>query len=283
MTAASIGRHTPRIGNFPIVEEYGPLPLAAAAVIYEGTLVALVLSGTDAGYVKPAALSTSIHQRIIGVALETVDNSAGTAGAKKVRVGAGLFKFNMGSTTNALTDSEIGARVYASDDNTVNRLAVAGRPFAGILRDVDGSYAVVEVGLNVEDPSCIDIVLVAAADYSSGTQFLGMAVDSSGNAVLASSAGQAAIGILQNAPASGAVAVIRVFGRSLAIASTSINPGVLLALTSAGKTKACVAGTVSGSNVVASHCIGTSLTTGASDTAHQIFVNPQGAIPTTLA
>lgn len=280
---STIGQQRAKVGDHPTVEAYN-LPVAAATEIFQGTLVALALSGTNDGYLVPAA-AASIDQRVLGVAAEDVDNSAGAAGAKSCRVLVGVFPFAMGGTTNALTNKHIGKPCYASDDVTVNRLPSTNRPYAGIVRGISGSQVLVEVGTTTEDPNIQDVLLLADADYSSAGQYTIMAIKSDGDAVQASAAGQQCIGVLQNAPATGAVAVVRTFGRSPCYASASINPGVALATTNAGTTKAAAATTcdASGASATAlctgSFVLGTAVTAGSSGQLHLIHINPQGAIP----
>ena len=135
--ASTIGQQRPKVGDHPTVEAYN-LPVAAATAIKQGTLVALALSGTNDGYLVPAS-AASIDQRVLGVAAEDVDNSAGAAGALSCRVLVGVFPFAMGGTTNALTNKHIGKPCYASDDVTVNRLPSTNRPYAGIVRGISGT------------------------------------------------------------------------------------------------------------------------------------------------
>jgi len=67
----------------------------------------------------------------------------------------------------------------------------------------------------------VDITLTAAADLSS-SQYCWVYLDSSGLAALPTSTGQLAIGILQNAPASGELARVRVAGISKMVATAAI-------------------------------------------------------------
>lgn len=81
----------------------------AAVKIYKGSIVALNTSG----YVVPA--SDTANLRVVGVAVEFVDNSGGAAGDKKVRVERGrAFKFAASSITQAM----VGDIMYIVDDQT---------------------------------------------------------------------------------------------------------------------------------------------------------------------
>jgi hypothetical protein len=104
----------------------------AAVKIYQGGAVGVV---TGVGYATPLVIATS-NMKFMGVAEETVDNSAGSAGDKWIRVRiTGLVGFNLSS----LTVANIGAVVYflsGSDDNTV---AASGSMVAGELKALDSA------------------------------------------------------------------------------------------------------------------------------------------------
>jgi hypothetical protein len=135
-----------------------------------------------------------------------------------------------------------------------------------------------------------DLLLVAGADLSA-KQFFGVKVSTTGLAVLAG-AGEMATGVLQNAPANGAIAVVRVFGRSAMIAGAAIaNAGVAVACDGNGKAKAAVAATTNTGDaggasdpLVGSNALGIALGTAAGDlSVLDIFINHMGAVPTTAA
>jgi hypothetical protein len=97
------------------------MPVAASTTIYQGTLVALTLLG----YLVPASADPTL--RVIGRAEEYVDNSAGSAGAKKCRASRGIFGFANSSGTGAIVDLDVGRFVYAVDDSTVSRTNPIGQ------------------------------------------------------------------------------------------------------------------------------------------------------------
>lgn len=79
-----------------------------ATTIYKGALVAVDATG----YAVPA-VGTAV--RVVGVAYETIVN-AGASGALSVRVWrTGTFQFN----ASGMAVTNIGAKVYVTDDNTV--------------------------------------------------------------------------------------------------------------------------------------------------------------------
>lgn len=86
------------------------IPMSAVK-IWKGTLVAINTSG----YAAKGADTASFL--FAGVAYETVDNSAGAAGDKKIRVEkTGEYLFNFSGTAS---QADLGKAVYLVDDNTV--------------------------------------------------------------------------------------------------------------------------------------------------------------------
>jgi len=115
----------------------------AAVKIYRGGAVGVII-GT--GYATPMVIATS-GMKFVGIALETVDNSAGSAGDLWIRVQfKGLAAFNNGNT---LTVAHVGKMVYfvsGTDDNSVTD--TAGNIPAGELKTVDSNGVLwVEIGV----------------------------------------------------------------------------------------------------------------------------------------
>lgn len=284
MTAATDNRYVEQRGLGPISGMIDA-PVKAAATIFAGTIGAIDLSGNA----MPAGLVSGGSVKCLGVAVRKVDNSAGAAGDVRCTFRRGIFPMNNSATTDAITAADVGRPVYVVDDNTVARTNASGtRICAGRLFGMDGTTPLVEFG-SFEENSVIDLLIPAAADLSAA-QYLLMALGSGGTVNTCSAAGQQALGVLQNAPASGAIAIVRARGISRVIASATIATGVNLATTSAGKTKAAVAGKTDTSDagaandpLIGSFVMGIALTDGATDTAHQMLVAPMGAIPGTAA
>lgn len=83
----------------------------SAAKLFKGSLVA----NNASGYAAKAADTASFT--LAGVAYETIDNSAGSAGDLNIRVWRqGVFEFNFSGTA---TQANVGTAVFAVDDNTV--------------------------------------------------------------------------------------------------------------------------------------------------------------------
>jgi hypothetical protein len=280
MTAAAADRILSRFGDGAV--ENLELPMGASTTVYCGTLISL----DQSGYAFPA--TAALTRRPIGVATEGKAN-AGSAGAKTIRVERGCFGFVNSAGDDAISIADVGQPVYVVDDQTVARTSNNGtRPYAGRVARIENSLVFVEVGFNI-DPTARDLLLEAGGDLSS-SQFLMVKLDSNGDVVIASAAGENVVGVLQNAPAAGAIAIVRVFGASRVIAGGVVAAGALFATTSAGKSKVAVAGTVNTSDagatsdpLVGSYVMGHVLTVGASDAQHSVFINPMGMIPTTAA
>lgn len=288
MTAAAANIDTPQKGDSPIARALPPLPVAASTVIYLGVMVAVNLSG----YLVPASADPTL--RVLGRSEEYVDNSAGTAGAKTCRVKRGIFGWTNSSSTSAVSDAHIGRTCYAVDDNTVSiRDPLGTYPVAGRVYDVDTDGKVyVEHGvLSDQHQGVTDLFLLAGADLSTTGQNRFVALDSAGDVVLAATAGMVALGVLLNAPASGAVAIVRRRGPCRMLFEGAIAEGVLLAVAvTTGRAKTAVNTTcdASGSSATAaltgSFIMAQALeeSSGAGDLA-LVDVHPMGCRPGTLA
>lgn len=263
------------------------MPVAASTRIYLGALVALDTSGTLVN------ASANAAHRVVGVyhdGTEDVNNSSGAAGDLTCAPTRGAFYFANSSSVDAITDGDLGRACFVVDNNTVARTSAYGaRPVAGRVLGVDADGVLVEVGTGMDPQADCDLFVLANADLSALQFYAVDLVNSSGSAKAAaiSAAGQRVVGILQNAPASGAVAVIRPLGCgrvSKMIVGGSVTSAASIAVTSAGKAKTAVPGTVSGSNVVASNLAGVALISGASDgDTIQVLLSAQGIAPTTAA
>lgn len=136
MTAATQDRATPsrdvRDSSYPV---------GAAKKIYAGTLVAMATTG----YAE-AATATAAN-KTLGVANAQVNNSAGAAGALKVEVLRGVYRFANSASTDLITLAEVGSDCYVVDDSTVAKTNnSSARPVAGRVIDVDSAGVWVRVG-----------------------------------------------------------------------------------------------------------------------------------------
>jgi len=134
MAALTAARSTPAA-----LGDVREVPLPAAGKVYQGGMVQI----TAAGYA--ASASATAANVTIGRAEETVDNTAGANGEKRVKVRRGVFRFANSAAGDLIARTEIGKTVYVVDDQTVAKTSNTGaRPAAGICFDVDAQGVWVE-------------------------------------------------------------------------------------------------------------------------------------------
>lgn len=284
MTALAANFARKRMGATNVVIALTLLaPVAAATRIYQGSAVALNTSGN----LVPASADASL--RVIGVAEEEADNSAGSAGDLTVAPRRGTFPFDNSGTTAAVTAADIGRPCFAVDDNTVARHSAMGtRPIMGIVMGVEDGKVFVEVGVRGDASDLDDVLILAGADLSTKRH---LPVKVSGSTVVAcTTAGEPIYGILQNAPGNGAVAVVRVAGHSDIILGDTIAAMAHLAVqATTGRAKNAVPGTVSGGAgdpaddaLDGSYVFGLCVTGGGNGDTGRCLLTHAGAVPTTL-
>lgn len=114
------------------------LPVAAATRIFAGAMVAVFTSGGSAGNATRGATGTTL--RGVGVAIEEADNSAGAAGALRVKVRRGCWQFANSAAGDLVTTADIGADCFIVDDQTVAKTnGTNTRSVAGKVVDVDAA------------------------------------------------------------------------------------------------------------------------------------------------
>lgn len=287
MTALSAARNTMKYNDGPAPDIIS-VPVAASTRIYQGGLVGLDANGRA---VSGTSVATA---RVIGRAIEDADNSSGSAGAINVRVEQGVFWYANSSSTDAITAADVGRYCWAVDDATVARSSSNGaRNRAGVVIRVDSTDGVaVWVGAPGELGPTQDIEILAGEDLSS-YQYSGVKVNSSGQVVKAG-AGEFAIGIVQNAPANGAMAIVRVYGISVMKADgTGVTRGDKVSCAANGLGRA-TAAAASGTAVVdtsdagaatdpvkGAAVLGIALTTAAASANFNVLLTHSGAVATT--
>lgn len=108
MTACSADRNTTYREGIEL-----EFPVKAATLVYGGSMVAV----DGSGYAVPAA-NVAGH-KLVGVALEQVDNRTGADGAVFIRVRTtGVFEFDAVSISQA----NVGADMYVVDDQTFDEV-----------------------------------------------------------------------------------------------------------------------------------------------------------------
>ncbi len=290
MTALSDNRATDKYDP-NVAPEFFVVNMAASTKIYKGALV-----GVDANGRAVAGTSVA-SSRVLGRAEEYVDNSTGAADAKTIKVRQGTYFFANSSSTDAITAADIGRECYAVDDQTV-----AGTPSngayarAGIVVGLESGRGVaVWLGAPVMNAAPTELTFVTGADLSS-SQYCGVKLNSSGVIVLCG-AGEFPLGILQNAPANGAVGIVRVAGVSLMKADgTGVTRGDKISCAANGLGRASTAagtGALAYVNtsdagaaqdpVVAASILGQALTTAAASANFYINITQSGAVGATAA
>lgn len=280
MTALDRDFQRPSMGG-PVLSRGFAIPLQALARVYKGSAVAI----NSAGTLVPASADPTLQ--VVGVAEDGVNNTSGLSLTAIPLIGN--FYFANSGTTDAITDGDIGKLCFAADDNTAARTSALGtRPVLGRVCGVDSNGVLVAVGMEPYNADgSVDLLIPAGADLSARRHH---PVKLSSNAVVAATvAGEQPLGILQNAPASGAIARVRISGISRIVLGDTLTQGMKIAVKAAsGRAKEAVAGTVNvaGGGVEAlagSYAFGILITGGADGDTGLCFVNHMGAIPTAAA
>lgn len=280
MTALDRDFQRPSMG--PVLSRGFAIPLQALARVYKGSAVAINSVGT----MVPASADPTLQ--VVGVAEDGVNNTTGLSLSAVPLIGN--FYFTNSGTTDAITDGDVGKLCYAADDNTAARTSALGtRPVLGRVVGVDTLGVLVAVGMDPANADgSVDLLILAGADLSSLRHYP-VKLNGSGAAVAATTAGEQPLGILQNAPANGAIARVRISGISRIVLGDTLTQGMKIAVeATSGRAKEAVAGTVNvaGGGVEAlagSYAFGILITGGADGDTGLCFVNHMGAIPTTAA
>lgn len=150
MTAISStpGRDTKRGGVGPVAQKLR-VELGTDTV-YAGGMVMRLSSGLA------VAASAVAGARVIGVAMETVANESGVAGAF-ADIERGAFWFANSSSGDEILDDHIGEVCYAVDDATVSCLpgSTGIRPIAGRVLAVSSTLGVLVEILGTDDKAAI--------------------------------------------------------------------------------------------------------------------------------
>lgn len=129
MTATTSERNTPSRDAKEL-----SFPAAASIKVLKGTIVVLNTSGNA----EPGATATG--KKTAGVATDTVDNTAGAAGALSVPVRRGCFRFANSASADAITNADYGANCFVVDNQTVAKTdGSSTRSIAGVIRGVDAA------------------------------------------------------------------------------------------------------------------------------------------------
>lgn len=114
-------------------------PVLTGVKIHQGAIVVL----TSAGYAKPAVTGTGLLA--VGIARETVDNTAGASGDVSIEIEEMIVGCKNSAGGDEITIAELGELVYLVDDETVAKTSAGGtRSVAGIARKLEGGLVFVE-------------------------------------------------------------------------------------------------------------------------------------------
>ncbi len=104
------------------------VPVAASTTIYRSAAVGV----NAAGYLVPADSGGNLAV-YLGVALDEVDNSTGSAGDKNCRVGMANAGWHRKCAITGATQANVGDEVFWVDDDTVDTTSGAGDKYAGVI------------------------------------------------------------------------------------------------------------------------------------------------------
>jgi hypothetical protein len=116
-------------------ELFNDLPVIAADIVYEGAAV----GENGSGYMRPLVAADPF----VGFAVRKVDNSAGAAGDKDVRLRCkGVVKLTIAGVTS-IANGQDGVDVYAADDDTFTLTAGSNTKIGRLHRFVSSGIAFV--------------------------------------------------------------------------------------------------------------------------------------------
>jgi len=121
---------TARVYELGRIAEY---PVIASDIIYEGSAVGLV-DGT--GHARPL----NAADRFVGFAEQKLDNSAGVAAAKNVRV---IESGTVQLSVSGAVITDVGQPIYATDDNAFAFSPVGGVYIGDVVRFVSSGVVIV--------------------------------------------------------------------------------------------------------------------------------------------
>lgn len=113
-----------------------PVPLKAGAVVLVGTF-ALV---DDTGFAVASTAAIAATQKVMGVWDSSADNTDGESGDVQACVRRKKQFLFRNSTTDAVTQAELGEDVFVEDNQTVAKTTGAGLPVAGKFMGFDTQF-----------------------------------------------------------------------------------------------------------------------------------------------
>ena len=115
----------------------GWMPVAASKTLYQGTL-AFVASGYASDDDNGGA------NAFAGIVVQKADNASGSAGGEEVELYLrGKFKLSFPGVT--LTQADVGATAYATDNYTCTDVATSATAIGKIVEFIDANTAMVQI------------------------------------------------------------------------------------------------------------------------------------------
>jgi len=105
----------------------------AVDVIFRGALLMM----NAAGFIAPAAAEAG--NRFAGLSRDKLDNSGGSAGDLKIKYNTGSMALLTGT---GFAQTDVGVKVYASDDQTITKTFAANLPYVGLIEQFVSSTQV---------------------------------------------------------------------------------------------------------------------------------------------
>ena len=144
-------------------------PVKANAVIFDGALVCLsggYLTKGQAGIGLIAAGVADLSPATASVTGGASDGAVTSSGVALVRVAQGVFKFVNSTSSDAITQANVGQVAYIVDDQTVALTSANGtRSIAGTIMSIDDDgNPFISIGLQLLDPATANVVDSTAAD-----------------------------------------------------------------------------------------------------------------------
>lgn len=134
MSALTANRNTPEI-LCHAQKLHRLKTIKSGSTMYVGSIGAI---SSATGKAEPASDSAN---------LIVVGRVEGFSATGKIIMKSGVFKYDNGTSTEALTYADLNKTVYVIDDHTVGKVGGTNKIKAGVLRDIDeDGQVVVELG-----------------------------------------------------------------------------------------------------------------------------------------
>lgn len=153
--ASTAVRDTKQLGFAPVPLEYAGsiAPVKTGVNCRQGGIAALSPSGANSGYYQPAVTAV-LGQRCMGIFQQNFDNTLGSnasadaSGVTGAKVKSGVWFMACGTSTDAITQANVGQVCYVIDDQTVGLTDGGGtRSPAGIIVGFDSTLGLPAIAI----------------------------------------------------------------------------------------------------------------------------------------